>query len=72
MGHHRFHQDGTVSHLGNEIWGDKQAQKRRVPAWCGNARNDLRPAAQEPGRMGEAVLSTVTFVLFVLGEGWPS
>lgn len=60
-----------MSLLGNEIWGDEQAQKRQVPAWCGNARNDLRHVAQEPGRMGEAALSTVTFVLFVLGEGWP-
>lgn len=36
-GHHHSHYNGTVSHLGNEIWGDRQAQKRQVPAWCGNA-----------------------------------
>jgi hypothetical protein len=33
--------------------------------------DELWYVAQEPGRMGEAAPSTVTFVLFVLGEGRP-
>lgn len=59
-----------MSHLGKKIWGDKQAETAGT-CLMWQCQDDLWHVAQEPGRMGEAALSTVTFVLFVLGEGWP-